>query len=111
VSLLWNPKLIFDSAYYSLLESTSPFEHLGLMNGLLYSKRNRPASLGVKRAAQRLALAAVGESVESPSKREKSKASKTAKKRAAHPPSAARIVGRHSPNADFLGREQIPNPS
>jgi hypothetical protein len=76
---LWNPKLIFDSAYYSLLESTSPFEHLGLMNGLLYSKRNRPASLGVKRAAQRLALAAVGGRVDLPSKRKKLKARKMPK--------------------------------
>jgi hypothetical protein len=43
--------------------------------------------------AQRLALAAVGGRVDEPSKREKPKAKKKAKKRAAYPPSAARCVG------------------
>ena len=42
--------------------------------------------------AQRLALAAVGGRVDKPSKRKKLKARKTPKKRAAYPPSAARIV-------------------
>jgi hypothetical protein len=50
VSLLWNHELVFDSAYYSLLGSTSPLGLLGLMTGVLdclslhYCKRNRPAS-------------------------------------------------------------------
>ena len=48
----------------------------------------------VEPAAQRLALAAVGEGVDSTTKRKKLKARKTLKKRAAHPPSAARCVGR-----------------
>ena len=43
--------------------------------------------------AQRLALAAVGGRVDSPSKREKLKAREMLKKRGAYPPSAARIVG------------------
>jgi len=41
------------------------------------------------------ALAAVGAGVESLSKRKRLKATKKAKKRAAHPPSAARLVGQH----------------
>jgi hypothetical protein len=45
-------------------------------------------------SAQRLALAAVGGRVDSPSKRKKLKATKMPKKRAAYPPSAARCVGR-----------------
>jgi hypothetical protein len=44
-------------------------------------------------AAQRLALAAVGGRVDSPSKQETLKATKMPKKRAAYPPSAARCVG------------------
>jgi hypothetical protein len=43
--------------------------------------------------SQRLALAAVDWSVDSPSKRKKLKATQKLKKRAAHPSSAARIVG------------------
>jgi hypothetical protein len=43
-------------------------------------------------AAQRLALAAWGGSVDSPPKRRKLKAMKTLKKRGAYPKSAARIV-------------------
>jgi hypothetical protein len=46
--------------------------------------------------AQRPALAAVGGRVDAPSKRKKPKAGKMLKKRAAHPPSAARFVGRRS---------------
>ena len=45
-------------------------------------------------AAQRQALAAVGEGLDLPSKRKILKATKTLEKRAAHPPSAARIVRR-----------------
>jgi hypothetical protein len=45
-------------------------------------------------AAQRGALAAVGGRVDSPPKREKPKARKKLKKRAAYPPSAARCVRR-----------------
>jgi len=45
-------------------------------------------------AAERLALAAMGWSGGSPSKRERLQAAKTLEKRAAHPSSAARLVGR-----------------
>jgi hypothetical protein len=45
-------------------------------------------------AAQRFALAAVGAGLDSLVKRDKLQATKNAKKRAAHPPSAARHVGR-----------------
>ena len=45
-------------------------------------------------AAQRLALAAVGGRVDSPSKRESAEARKMLKKRGAYPKSGARCVGR-----------------
>jgi hypothetical protein len=45
-------------------------------------------------SAQRLALAAWGGRVDSPSKREKLKVTKKAQKRGAYPKSAARYVGR-----------------
>ncbi len=44
-------------------------------------------------AAERSALAAVGGSVDSPSKRKKPKARQMPKKRGAYPPSVARLLG------------------
>ena len=46
----------------------------------------------LSQTAQRLVLAAVGGSVDSPSKRKKLKATKMPKKRAAYPPSAAPVM-------------------
>jgi hypothetical protein len=51
-----------------------------------------PTPEGESAADGRLALAAAGRRVDSLSKRKKLKARKTLKKRAAHPPSAARFV-------------------
>jgi hypothetical protein len=48
--------------------------------------------IGMKVAAERFALAVVGERVDSPSKRKKLKARKMLKKRGAYPPSGARGV-------------------